>query len=171
MATIRHTLRQQPATAGGIGIIIPPSIPMVIYGVTGQVSISRCSWRLHSRLSNSIFALRTAFPQVPQAWSWRRKVVSQASSAHCKRMAFGPFLAPLIILGGIYAGLFHADRSGHRGYFLYAFRRYFRIHRELKFKAFMSSLNTTSWLTGRISLCWFYCHSLRLSADGLSHSR
>ena len=29
------------ATAGGIGIIIPPSIPMVIYGVTGQVSISK----------------------------------------------------------------------------------------------------------------------------------
>ena len=29
------------ATSGGIGIIIPPSIPMVIYGVTGQVSISK----------------------------------------------------------------------------------------------------------------------------------
>ena len=29
------------ATAGGIGIIIPPSIPMVIYGVSGQQSISK----------------------------------------------------------------------------------------------------------------------------------
>lgn len=29
------------ATAGGIGIIIPPSIPMVIYGVTAQVSITK----------------------------------------------------------------------------------------------------------------------------------
>jgi len=29
------------ATAGGIGIIIPPSIPMVIYGVTAQQSITK----------------------------------------------------------------------------------------------------------------------------------
>ena len=41
------------ATAGGIGIIIPPSIPMVIYGVSGQQSISKCSWPASSRASSS----------------------------------------------------------------------------------------------------------------------
>lgn len=29
------------ATAGGVGIIIPPSIPMVVYAVSGQQSITK----------------------------------------------------------------------------------------------------------------------------------
>ena len=43
------------ATAGGIGIIIPPSIPMVIYGVSGpsRAFQQKCSWPASSRASSS----------------------------------------------------------------------------------------------------------------------
>ena len=47
------------ATAGGVGIIIPPSIPMVVYAVSGQQSITKMFLA-----ASSIFRLKSSNRQI-----------------------------------------------------------------------------------------------------------
>lgn len=142
------------ATAGGIGIIIPPSIPMVIYGVTGQVSISKMF--MAGFIPGFLIALALCLLHFfkcrrlnlgGDSWSLRHLL-------HSIRDGFWSILAPLIILGGIYAGLFTPTEAAIVAIFYTLFVGIF-IHRELKFKSFMASLNTTSWLTGRVLVLVF----------------
>ena len=123
------------ATAGGIGIIIPPSIPMVIYGVSGQQSISKMFMAgiipgilIAVGLSVMHFFLCRNLKTEGLDWSLKTFI-------HSLRDGFWSILAPVIILGGIYAGIF--------------------IHKELTLKSFMASLKTTSWLTGRVLVLVF----------------
>ena len=118
------------ATAGGIGIIIPPSIPMVIYGVSGQQSISK-------------MFLKT------EGLDWSMKTF-----IHSLRDGFWSILAPVIILGGIYAGIFTPTEAAVVAIFYTILVGIF-IHKELTLKSFMASLKTTSWLTGRVLVLVF----------------
>ncbi len=142
------------ATAGGIGIVVPPSIPMVIYGVTGQVSISKMfmagfipGFIIASSLCLVHFVKCRKLGTGGLEWSIGRL-------AYAFRDGFWSILAPLIILGGIYAGLFTPTEAAIVAIFYTIFVGVF-IHRELKLKSFMASLNTTSWLTGRVLVLVF----------------
>ncbi|WP_302580428.1 TRAP transporter large permease, partial [uncultured Desulfovibrio sp.] len=142
------------ATAGGIGIIIPPSIPMVIYGVTGQVSISKMF--MAGFIPGFIIAAALCLLHYIKCrsqslggapWNLRHLLFTLKDG-------FWSILAPLIILGGIYAGLFTPTEAAIVAIFYTLLVGVF-IHRELKFKSFMASLNTTSWLTGRVLVLVF----------------
>ncbi len=142
------------ATSGGIGIIIPPSIPMVIYGVTGQVSISKMfmagfipGFIIATSLCVVHFFKCRNVGSGGLQWSLRQLL-------HVLKDGFWSILAPLIILGGIYAGLFTPTEAAIVAIFYTIIVGVF-IHRELKFKSFMASLNTTSWLTGRVLVLVF----------------
>jgi tripartite ATP-independent transporter DctM subunit len=93
-------------SAGCIGPIIPPSIPMIIYGVTGGVSIVKLFlggvipgilvgialmivWYFHAR--------KAGYASVPRA---ALKTMLSASAR-----AFWAFMLPVIILGGIIFGV------------------------------------------------------------------
>ncbi len=131
------------ATAGGIGIIIPPSIPMVIYGVAGQQSIAKMF--MGGFIPGTMIALafsaghlyycRNLDTSGLQQWSSKTLVKSL-------REGFWSMLAPLIILGASTRGSSRPRRrpwSPSSTPFVGVF-----IHRELKFHAFMSALKTTS---------------------------
>jgi C4-dicarboxylate transporter DctM subunit len=146
------------ATAGGIGIIIPPSIPMVIYGVAGQQSIAKMF--MGGFIPGTMIALafsaghlyfcRNLDTSGLQQWSSKTLVKSL-------REGFWSMLAPLIILGGIYAGFFTPTEAAVVAIFYTLFVGVF-IHR-LKFHAFMSALKTTSWLTGRVLVIVFTAYA------------
>ncbi len=74
------------------------------------------------------------------------------------KKGFWSVLAPLIILGGIYAGWFTPTEAAVVAIFYTIFVGVF-IHKELKFKTFMASLNTTSWLTGRVLVLVFTAYA------------
>ena len=143
------------ATAGGIGIIIPPSIPMVIYGVAGQQSISKMF--MGGLVPGVMIALGLSLVHTilcrdknlvgGLAWSAKDLLISL-------QKGFWSLLAPLIILGGIYAGLFTPTEAAVVAIFYTLFVGFF-IHRELRLKTFMAALNTTSWLTGRVLVIVF----------------
>ena len=147
------------ATAGGIGIIIPPSIPMVIYGVSGQQSIAKMFMGgfipgMMSALAFSaahLYFCRNLDTTGLPSWSG-------SSLLRSFREGFWSLLAPIIILGGIYAGYFTPTEAAVVAIFYTLFVGVF-IHRELKFEQFMAALKTTSWLTGRVLVIVFTAYA------------
>ena len=73
---------------------------------------------------------------------------------HSLRDGFWSILAPVIILGGIYAGIFTPTEAAVVAIFYTILVGIF-IHKELTLKSFMASLKTTSWLTGRVLVLVF----------------
>lgn len=142
------------ATAGGIGIIIPPSIPMVIYGVTGQVSISKMF------MAGFIPGIIVAISLCVVHYFRCRNISTAGMSWNAKNLLFSlkdgfwSILAPLIILGGIYAGWFTPTEAAVVAIFYTLLVGLF-IHRELKLRSIMASLKTTSWLSGRVLVLVF----------------
>ena len=68
--------------------------------------------------------------------------------------AFWALMAPLVILGGIYSGYFTPTEAAIIAIF-YTLLIGFVVYRELDLKALARSLETTTWLTGRVLLILF----------------
>lgn len=148
------------ATAGGIGIIIPPSIPMVIYGVTAQESITKMF--LGGVLPGFLFA----FSLIALHYLFCRGkdltggLPPFSARAFCKSLGkgFWAVMAPVVILGGIYSGAFTPTEAAVVAIFYTLFVGVF-IYREMTFAAFMKSLETTTWITGRVLIIMFAAYS------------
>ncbi|MDY0040003.1 MAG: TRAP transporter large permease subunit [Desulforhabdus sp.] len=74
------------------------------------------------------------------------------------REGFWAIMAPVVILGGIYTGFFTPTESAIVAIFYTLFVGIF-IYKELTLKGLMSSLETTSWLTGRVLIIMFTAYS------------
>ncbi|MBM1174779.1 TRAP transporter large permease [Microvirga arabica] len=161
------------AAAGGLGIVIPPSIPMVIFGISalgftappeaiekfgqfGSVSISKLfiagfvpgALVAASLLTlNYFMSARKGYRGSSENWS-----VGQVGSAVYQ--GFWALLAPFIILGGIYSGWFTPTEAAVVAIFYTLVIGVF-IYRELSWRDLFRSLETTTWLTGRVLLILF----------------
>ena len=131
------------ATAGGIGIIIPPSIPMVIYGVSGQQSISKMFMAgiipgilIAIGLSVMHFFLCRNLKTEGLDWSMKTFI-------HSLRDGFWSILAPVIILGGIYSGMLTATESAAVAVVWAAIAGLF-IYKELTFKELIPILKDSA---------------------------
>ena len=93
------------AAAGSIGVVIPPSIPFVIYGVVSGASVGELF--IAGILPGIIigFSLMAVSYRVAKK---RRYPISQnrIPLGRAFKEAFWALLVPLIILGGIYGGIF-----------------------------------------------------------------
>lgn len=96
------------ATAGGVGIVIPPSIPLIIYGITTNTSIGDLFLAglipglviilLLYLMSRHLSRKNNYGANVPKAnWSERKTALWRAKWT---------LLMPIIVLGGIYGGIF-----------------------------------------------------------------
>ncbi|MFC1539741.1 TRAP transporter large permease, partial [Candidatus Latescibacterota bacterium] len=96
------------AASGGIGIIVPPSIALIIYGFIAEVSIPKLF--IAGILPGIIVALSLII--VTYVISKKRgyynvnDVKKNKKIGKAFREAFWGLLAPVIILGGIYGGVF-----------------------------------------------------------------
>lgn len=95
------------ATAGGLGILIPPSVPLVVYGMVTETSIAALFaaggivgllLTFILALAAYIYARKSGVPPRPKA-TWAE--IRQAFVA-----GIGVLLSPFIVLGGIYGGFF-----------------------------------------------------------------
>jgi C4-dicarboxylate transporter DctM subunit len=143
------------ASSGGLGIVIPPSIPMVIYGVTASESITKLF------LAGILPGILLAGGLMIANYTISKKRGYTAGSSHppgalrkaCKDGVWA-ILAPVLILGGIYSGLFTPTEAAVVSVFYTLFIGIF-VHKELSLDGFKGSLNSTTWLTGRVLIIMF----------------
>ena len=137
------------ACSGTIGVIIPPSIPFVICGVSSGVSVADMfiagivpgiAIGLGLMVVTYIYARRGGLDAHHEAFSFRTV---------CKSLweAKWAILVPVIILGGIYSGIFTPTESAVIAC-VYAMLVGFLINRELTLASFWSSLVDACLMTG-----------------------
>lgn len=124
-------------SAGALGIIIPPSIPMVLYGVSGSVSIG--DMFIAGILPGTLIGI------VMIAWSYiyskKQGYKGNGEKFTLKRAWTGlneakwAILVPVIILGGIYGGIFTPTEAAVVAVVYAAIVSLF-IYKELNFKNF-----------------------------------
>jgi tripartite ATP-independent transporter DctM subunit len=141
------------SAAGTIGPIIPPSIPMIIFGVIANVSIVKLflggiipglliglglmiGWYLHTRKSKR-YKCEGAFRF--------GKVMKSAKDA------FWALLLPLIILGGIISGVYTPTEAAVIAV-VYAFLVSFLIYRELDLRVLPELFISTARMTSVVML-------------------
>uniref|UniRef100_UPI00334029B7 TRAP transporter large permease n=1 Tax=Castellaniella defragrans TaxID=75697 RepID=UPI00334029B7 len=123
------------ASAGSIGIIIPPSIPMIIYAVSANVSITQMF------LAGIIPGILVGVSLIMVAWfSARRRGYKGDDRRYTAREIWATvwdakwaLLVPLIILGGIYGGVFTPTEAAAVGV-IYGLIVGVFVHRELSFR-------------------------------------
>lgn len=140
------------AAAGSIGIIIPPSIPMVMFGVTASVSVGDLF------ISGIIPGILIGGAMMVWAWYYSKKMGYKGleEKTSLKNIvksiwdAKWALLIPVIILGGIYGGIFTPTEAAVVAV-VYGLFAAMVLYRELSFKElpkviYDSALTTASVL-------------------------
>jgi C4-dicarboxylate transporter DctM subunit len=139
------------AAAGALGPIIPPSIPMIIYGVCMSVSVPGMFIAgilpgifimFALIVVNTIIAFRNEsirICQINRKYTWKER-------GEKTWKALGALLLPVIILGGIYAGIFTPTEAASVGVVYSLFVGF--AYKELKIgdlpKVILSSMETSA---------------------------
>jgi len=147
------------AAAAQIGVIIPPSIPMVLYGVAVNVSISDlflAGFLPGILIGISLILVAKLFSKKHNYYGGKKSTAKEKLIA--LKNAFWAILMPVIILGGIYGGIFTPTEAAIVAA-VYAFVVGALIHRELKIKDVIKAFHDSAITLGSIMLI--------LSAAGL----
>ena len=101
-----------PVVGGTLGIVIPPSIVFVVYGTTTNTSVSKLlmSGVLPGVLAGVAMCIYAYFYAVRHGMK-KTSDFSLRRLAAATKDAIWALLMPLIVLGGIYAGIFTATES------------------------------------------------------------
>lgn len=139
------------ACAGGLGIIIPPSVNMVIYGVTAGVSISDMFMAgfLPGFLIVIVLCLLNYFIAKKKRIAKSGVKFSFRGLLHSAWDAKWALLAPVLILGGIYSGWFTPTESAVVAV-IYGVIIGTCVYRELKWRDIPKILAESATTTGSI---------------------
>ena len=154
------------ATAGSLGILIPPSIIMIVYGVTAEQSIGKLFMAgiipgiiigVMMMLVTYIGARRLGFEkQAPKSWSFRLKKMYDASWA---------LMTIIIVIGGIYGGIFTPTEAAAVAA-VWAFFVSMFIYRDIKWKDIYSialdSAKTSAMIMFIIANAMIFAHFLTI---------
>jgi C4-dicarboxylate transporter DctM subunit len=138
-------------TAGTLGMIIPPSITMVILGITGSISIADLFLGgfvpgiligLALCVYCYVYSLQKGLTRTDKfSWHRLRKAVVGAAI---------PILSPAIIISGIIGGVFTATEAGAVAV-VYSLLVGAFVYRELTLKSLIDALIETSVITGFVA--------------------
>lgn len=123
------------ASAGAIGVIIPPSIPMVTYGVVGGVSIGSIFLGGFGAgiLVGLVLMIVSYIISKKRGYHGQSEKFSISAVVKATIDAFWALLMPVIILGGIYGGIFTPTEAAAVAV-VYALVVGFFVYRELNLK-------------------------------------
>ena len=151
-------------SAGSLGILIPPSVVMIVYGVTAEVSIEKLFMAgiipglmigTMMMLYAYIGAKRLGFKaSVPESFALRFKKFHEA---------FWALLIIFVIIGGIYGGIFTATEAAGISA-VYAFIISVFVYKDIKFKdlyaVFLDAAITTAMIFFIIGFAVVFAHFL-----------
>ncbi|WP_292656463.1 TRAP transporter large permease [Nitratifractor sp.] len=154
------------ATAGSLGILIPPSIVMIVYGVTAEQSIGKLfiagivpGLMIGSMMMavTYIGARRLGFKRTaPQPWSVRLKKMREATWA---------LMTILIVIGGIYGGIFTPTEAAAVAA-VWAFFVSMFIYRDIRWReiprVFLDAAKTSAMIMFIIANAMLFAHFLTL---------
>ncbi len=154
------------ATSGSLGILIPPSIVLIVYGVTAEVSIGKLFMAgvipgimIGSMLMfvTYIGAKRLGFKKTqPQPFKVRLEKMKDASWG---------LMTIVIVIGGIYGGIFTPTEAAAVAA-VWAFFISVLIYKDIKFKDFftisLDSAKTTAMIMFIIANAMLFAHFLTL---------
>ncbi|MDO5715530.1 MAG: TRAP transporter large permease [Tissierellia bacterium] len=123
------------AAAGTIGVIIPPSIPFVIYGVVSGASITEMftAGFLPGILMGVALMIICYIISKKEGYRGSENKQSSKEKAEAFKNAFWAILSPIIILGGIYSGKFTPTEAAVVSV-VYSFIIGVFVYKELDFK-------------------------------------
>ncbi|KJS20782.1 MAG: C4-dicarboxylate ABC transporter permease [Clostridiaceae bacterium BRH_c20a] len=139
------------ATGGVLGILIPPSNPMIIYAVIANVSVTQMF------MAGFIPGIFVGLVLIFTAYIISKRKGFIGSGEKFSPREFGKalwkgkwaILAPLIILGGIYGGIFTPTEAAEVAV-IYSLVVGLFIHRTLKWKMIYESLVRAAFMSGTI---------------------
>jgi len=154
------------ATAGSLGILIPPSIVLIVYGVTAEVSIGKLFMAgvvpgimigLMMMGVTYIGAIRLGFKRTkPEPWSVRIKKFLDATWA---------LMTIVIVIGGIYGGIFTPTEAAAVAA-VWAFFVSMFIYKDIKwselYSVFLSAGKTSAMIMFIIANAMIFAHFLTL---------
>ncbi len=123
-------------SAGSLGILIPPSIPMIVYPIVNQSAVIEVE-----RLFASGFGPGIVMGSILIGYSFYQGIVDKVPTepfrfkrlAKATRDGFWALMFPILILGGIYGGIFNAVEASAISV-VYAVVVEVWLHRALKLK-------------------------------------
>ncbi|PCF95899.1 TRAP transporter large permease [Vreelandella nigrificans] len=135
-----------------IGIIIPPSIPLILFGIVTETSISRLfiagivpGLLIGFGLMATTFIM-ASFGQAGQTRKFRLDLLWEAFKA-----AWLALVLPVIVIGGIIGGIFTATEAAVAA-LLYSLFISLVVYREFKIRELWGMLIRTARLTGMVLL-------------------
>ena len=140
------------SVAGGLGIIVPPSIPFVIYGVVtgtsiGDIFIAGFGPAIVISIILSIVAY---YISKKKGYKGTRKFTWKEKWQSIKDAVWA-LVMPVIILGGIYGGIFTPTEAATVAIFYGLFVGLF-VYKELKFKKLIELINKNASQVGGFML-------------------
>lgn len=141
------------ASAGSLGILIPPSIPMIIYGVTAEVSIGKMF------LAGIVPGLLIGFGLllVVRLLARRNGGEADGNPLVLRRILLSlregvwSLVAPVIVLGGIYGGIFTPTESAVVAV-LYSLVIGMFVYKELSIRQLYETLLNAAVTTGSVMI-------------------
>ncbi|MFD2831169.1 TRAP transporter large permease [Corticicoccus populi] len=152
------------AIAGSLGIIIPPSIALILFGVSAEVSISDLflATIIPGLLITVSLMIAAFFISKKNGWKGVEQRSSLKDVGKAFKSAILALLTPVIVLGGIYGGIFTPTEASVIAV-VYSFLVGFIIYREIKitdlFEIFRKSAVSTAVIMiviGTAGLFGFY---------------
>ena len=129
------------AAGGTLGILIPPSIPMILYGAITDESIGKLFMSgvvpgaMLTAMFMAIVVYRSRNLEREAAATWEERV-------DALRKTFWGLLLPIIVVGGIYTGVFTPTEAAGIGT-VYSLFITFCVYKTLSFKDLPGILNDT----------------------------
>jgi C4-dicarboxylate transporter, DctM subunit len=152
------------ATSGSLGILIPPSIVFIVYGVTADQSIGKLFMAgvIPGLMIGSIMMVATYILAKRSGFKGAKRATFKEQIVAFKN-AFWALLIIVIVIGGIYGGIFTPTEAGAFSV-MYAFFVSFFVYKDTKYKdlykIILDSAQTSSMIFFIIANAILFAHFL-----------
>jgi len=96
-------------SSGSIGLLFPPSLPIIIYGVVSETSIDKLF--IGGMLPGILLVSAVSLFAMYQGWKIPRTAFSKSDILPAIKNAAWEIPLPIIVVGGIYGGIFTATEA------------------------------------------------------------